>query len=210
MPHGVQPDVQHVALRHDQLLVAQALLDHVVAVELIENVAGGREPWIGQHRVHQVQLVDLEAIIAQRQRVGVALQVERARGVQQEVADRLVVVRMAQDAGQGRVLDPVPPVLVVQPPVIAGAHRHGLRIGRDACLDHRRLRREPDRIIAALPPVRALADTGRQPASGDRQKPWAGVIVAFTPTHELVGNARQPAASAHSCFAGSVPMSWSG
>ena len=83
--------MQHVALRDDDLLpIAERPRDDFVAAEPVEDIAGFCDARRAHPQVHQMQLVDLEPVVAKRERVGVALKVELARRVQQKVGTRLI------------------------------------------------------------------------------------------------------------------------
>ena len=121
------------------------LSNHIVAGQAIEHVAGFGDLRRALPRIHQVQFLDFKARIAQRQRVGIALEIERAHRIQQEIGNALIVIRPAQNAMQRRVASPARGRRCSSAPMRPRTHRHGLRVGRHAGLDHGRLARDADR-----------------------------------------------------------------
>src|SRR6516225_8567685 len=124
-----------------------------------------------------MQRRDLGAVVSLDDREGFAILVKPAREVQQEVADALILVWLAEDTRQRRVDDALAPAVVELAPVIAGTHRHGLRIGGDARLDHRPRLTVRLQAIAGLPPVPVATGPGAEPAL--RQEVGAGTVLAF-------------------------------
>src|SRR6516162_1783635 len=163
----MEPDVKNIALRDHQRLIVETPFDDLISVESIEHIAVDRKLRTRKYRVHQVQLIDLIAVISQRQRVGIALLIELPRGVQQKIRDGLIVVRLFQDARQGRRGDTIAPSLVVELPVRAGTHGDSLAVGSNTSLDHRRAASERGDVETGLPPI--VGNTVRQPASAVRQ-----------------------------------------
>ena len=164
----VKPDVQNVARRNEKAIsLIDLTFNDVVPTELIEDVSGLGDDRKRAHRLHQVKLGYLVARIAERERVRVPVDVERARRVEEKVRDRLVRVRPLQDSRERGVCDAIAPTLAIQAPVSTGTHRDRLSVGGNAGFDDRRVRQSADRIVPLLPPVERRAV--RQIAAGDRK-----------------------------------------
>jgi hypothetical protein len=166
VPGCVQPKVEDVPRGDNKLLAAGKLVDDLVAAKVIKDAAILGHMGSGHRRPHQVQLDNLEAVIAQCEGVGIALNQKRANRIQQEIADRLVRVRKTDKARKGGCGNAGSPRTFRPLPVRTGAHRDRLRIGRDARFDHSVAAARLN-VLAQLPEVPRAA--GRQPPARIRQ-----------------------------------------